>query len=68
MRAKHYLTVYLPPTLASRLEAEARARGVSMSLLVREAVVAYLDGRVPRSSEENTPSGDPLAGLAVTAE
>jgi predicted transcriptional regulator len=38
----HQMTVYLPPSLAQRIEAVARERGWSVSRLLREAAVAYL--------------------------
>jgi hypothetical protein len=73
----HQMTVYLSPTLAQQVESAARARGWSVSRLLREAARAYLDdspvsnppqahdgpGKAPMDAE-----GDPedaLEGLAV---
>jgi hypothetical protein len=62
MANRTYLTVYLPPTLAQRIEAAARQRGWSVSRLLREAVVTYLDGlpNVTLPQPQTIPGGSPV--------
>jgi len=42
-------TVKLPDELDTRMRHEARRRGITLSDLVREAIVAYVGRRTPRS-------------------
>jgi hypothetical protein len=69
-----YFTVYLPESIAVRVEAEAARRGWSISRLLREALLVYLglggevSGNAPLGPQP--PAGDrgeddPLLGLAI---
>ena len=72
MARRTFFTVYVPESLATRAEAEAARRGWSISRLLREALLAYLEGEDPGSAPEGPqpPAGDrgeddPLLGLAI---
>jgi hypothetical protein len=69
-----YFTVYLPEFIAVRAEAEAARRGWSISRLLREALIAYLEGDDPRGAPlgpqpqvGEQEADDPLLGLAIRA-
>jgi hypothetical protein len=58
------LSLKIPDALASRLDAAARKRQSSKSVLVREAIEAYLsDGGRPRSGSFLDLAGDLIASL-----
>jgi len=56
-------TVYLPDGLRTRLQAEARRRGTTQAVLIREAILAYLDKTpLPRPTSLGVVSDDRMEG------
>ncbi len=58
------ITMKVPPEMARRLDAEAKARGLSRSALIRSAIRELLESERDRPA---TPSVLDLAGSAVGA-
>ena len=74
MKAKHYVSVYLPPGLAAAAAQEAARRGIPVARLLRLALEAELD-RAQRRPDPGTVQAamgdlvpDPITDLAVVAE